>query len=245
MGRDGRMQPARRAVVAGLGASALAMWPAAPRAASRWAPDVTAPSERDAPAQRPAPAPASAARAILYEEDPNDPSGKRYAGEVRWRLETRPVADKPPETVVRADVAVHGLRLNVTFRRNQDRALPASHTVDLMFTLTNEFRHNGITNVPGLLMKPGENVRGAPLAGLSVKVTTLYFLIGLSAVDGERQRNVELLRERAWFDVPIVYADGRRAILAFEKGAEGERVFNQAFAVWGAARAAPASIDRK
>jgi hypothetical protein len=33
--------------------------------------------------------------------------------------------------------------------------------------------------------------------------------------------------------VPVVYANGRRAILAIEKGAPGERVFAEAFAAWG------------
>jgi hypothetical protein len=40
------------------------------------------------------------------------------------------------------------------------------------------------------------------------------------------------LLERSWFDMPIVYANQRRAILAFEKGASGERAFNEAYAVW-------------
>jgi hypothetical protein len=40
------------------------------------------------------------------------------------------------------------------------------------------------------------------------------------------------LKERAWFDVPIIYEDGRRAILAFEKGSTGKRAFDEAFAKW-------------
>ena len=58
-------------------------------------------------------------------------------------------------------------------------------------------------------------------------------MIGLSAVDTEMQRNIQLLKERPWFDVPIIYGDGRRAILAVEKGTPGERAFNEAFAAWG------------
>ena len=46
------------------------------------------------------------------------------------------------------------------------------------------------------------------------------------------QRNIGLLKERSWFDVPIVYNNNRRAILAMEKGTPGERVFNEAFAAW-------------
>ncbi|HEY2737517.1 MAG TPA: hypothetical protein VGK45_03880, partial [Thermoanaerobaculia bacterium] len=74
--------------------------------------------------------------------------------------------------------------------------------------------------------------RGNPLAGLAVKVTDGYFLIGLSAVDSEMQRNIQLLKEQPWFDVPLVYNDGRRAILAVEKGTPGERALNAAFAAW-------------
>ena len=32
------------------------------------------------------------------------------------------------------------------------------------------------------------------------------------------QRNIQLLKERGWFDIPIVYNNGRRAILSIEKG---------------------------
>ena len=72
-----------------------------------------------------------------------------------------------------------------------------------------------------------------PLAGLAVKVTDGFFLVGLSNVDADRSRNVQLLKERSWFDVPLVYTNQRRAIIAIEKGAPGERAFNEAFSVWG------------
>lgn len=38
---------------------------------------------------------------------------------------------------------------------------------------------------------------------------------------------------RAWFDVPIVYANQRRAIAAIEKGESGEQAFKAAFTAWG------------
>ena len=60
-----------------------------------------------------------------------------------------------------------------------------------------------------------------------------FFLVGLSNVDSERTRNLQLLKERSWFDVPLVYSNQRRAIIAIEKGAPGERAFNEAFAAWG------------
>jgi hypothetical protein len=43
------------------------------------------------------------------------------------------------------------------------------------------------------------------------------------------QRNVQLLKDRSWFDIPIVYTNGR-AILAMEKGSPGDHAFTEAFA---------------
>jgi len=183
-----------------------------------------------------APAAAVAQRVVLYEEDPADAQGKRYTGSVVWRTEmVSPGAGQASELAVKADLEIQERRINMTMsvRRNADKALPASHTIEIMFNLPADFPFGGISNVPGILMKQAEQTRGSPLAGLAVKVTSGFFLIGLSASDGDMQRNLELLKERSWFDIPIVYNNGRRAILAIEKGTPGERAFKEAFAAWG------------
>ena len=173
---------------------------------------------------------------MLYEEDPADPQGKRYVGSAIWRTETiTPGPGAAPDLAVRADLEIPERRITMTFslRRNSDQALPASHTIEVTFNLPADFPFGGISNVPGILMKQAEQTRGAPLAGLAVKVTSGFFLVGLSAVEADMQRNLQLLKERAWFDVPIVYNNGRRAILALEKGTPGERAFEEAFQAWG------------
>ena len=181
------------------------------------------------------PPPAVAQRVVLYEEDANDPAGKRYAGSAIWRTETvSPGSGLAPELAVRADIEIPERRMTVTWslRRNTDQALPASHTIEVMFNLPADFAGGGIANVPGILMKQSEQARGTPLAGLAVKVTNGFFLIGLSAVEADMQRNVQLLKDRPWFDIPIVYTNGGRAILAMEKGPPGDRAFAEAFAAW-------------
>ncbi|WP_137045876.1 hypothetical protein [Pseudolabrys sp. FHR47] len=191
----------------------------------------------DSPGQ-PATAPAAAVaqKVVLYDEDPSDPQGKRYVGSAVWRTETvSPGAGLAPELAIRADVEIPERRMRMTWslRRNTDKALPASHTIEVMFTLPADFSEGGIGNVPGLLMKQNEQARGVPLAGLSVKVTNNYFLIGLSSIPVDRERNVQLLKERDWFDIPIVYTSGKRAILAIEKGVPGTRAFEESFRAWG------------
>jgi hypothetical protein len=177
-----------------------------------------------------------AQRVVLYDEDPSDPKGKQYVGSVIWRTEQiKASAGQKADIAVRADVDIpdRKFKMTMSFRRNTDTSLPASHTAELTFILPPDFAGGGVGNVPGILMKSNEQARGTPLAGLAVKVTDGFFLVGLSNVDADRQRNLQLLKERSWFDVPLVYVNQRRAIIAIEKGAPGERAFNDAFAAWG------------
>ena len=175
-------------------------------------------------------------RAVLYEEDPNNPTGQRFDGTATWSAKVvrgeRP--NQAPETVIEAVILVpeRGMNLRLTLRHNTDTSLPASHTLEVMFKLPDNASF-GIGNVPGLLMKSAENQRGVPLAGTSVKVTTGFFLIGFSVTEDNVSRNVNLLKERPWLDLPIVYDSGRRAILAVEKGETGIAAFTTAFAAWG------------
>lgn len=57
-------------------------------------------------------------------------------------------------------------------------------------------------------------------------------MIGLSNHDADKERNLQLLKERGWFDIPVVYNNNRRAILAMQKGTPGERAFTDAFNAW-------------
>jgi hypothetical protein len=177
-----------------------------------------------------------AQRVVLYDEDPSDPKGKQYVGSVVWRTEPiKATGNQKADVAVRADIEIpdRKFKMTMSFRRNTDSSLPASHTAELTFILPPDFSGGGVSNVPGILMKSNEQARGTPLAGLAVKVTDGFFLVGLSNVDADRARNLQLLKERSWFDVPLVYVNQRRAIIAIEKGAPGERAFNEAFAAWG------------
>lgn len=177
-----------------------------------------------------------AQRVVLYDEDPAEPKGKQYTGTVVWRLDPiKGSTGQPGDIAIRADVDIpeRKMKMTMSFRRNTDSALPASHTAELTFVFPPDAGGSTVSNVPGILMKSNEQARGTPLAGLAVKVTDGFFLVGLSNVEADRVRNLQLLKERSWFDVPLVYSNQRRAIIAIEKGAPGERAFNEAFSVWG------------
>jgi hypothetical protein len=188
------------------------------------------------PPSGPAAASASVSqKVVLYEEDPSDPNGRQFIGSAVWRTErVSPGPGQPEEVAIRADVEIPDRKLAMTWslRRNLDQSLPASHTVEIMFRLPQDFPPGSVTNVPGILMKQTEQTRGAPLAGHAVKVTDSYYLIGLSSFEADRDSNLRMLKERGWFDIPVVYSNKRRAILAVEKGTPGDRAFAEAFAAW-------------
>ena len=174
-------------------------------------------------------------RAVLYEENPSNPTGQQFSGSVTWHTETIKADGKPDELAADADVYIpeRGLRMKVSVRRNLDPSLPASHVIELTCAVPADFDGRGIANVPGVLTKSNQQARGVPLAGVTVKVTDGFFMVGLSSKPPDMERNLKLLLERAWFDIPIVYANQRRAILAIDKGEAGEQVFKTVFTAWG------------
>jgi hypothetical protein len=226
--------PLRRTVLAGIGAVG----------ASVLLPRMARVRADDRPRATPVPAEphvagddAARQRAVLYEEDPDEPKGRQFDGSTAWTVGRERVGtdiSRRTATVLRAKIIIpdRGFTLQWSMQRNIDKSLPATHTVELEFELPRNYQHGGIQNVPGMLAKPAETARGMPLAGMSVKVRSGYFMIGLSAVETESRRNIMLLKERPWLDIPIVYTDGRRAILAIEKGETGERALSEAFAAW-------------
>ncbi len=95
--------------------------------------------------------------------------GKQYVGSVVWR--TEPIkAHRRPEAgdiAVRADIEIpdRKFKMTMSFRRNTDTSLPASHTAELTFVLPPDFAGGGVANVPGVLMKSNEQARGHAAGG--------------------------------------------------------------------------------
>lgn len=197
--------------------------------------DPPAASESGSSSAAPAPLITPAAeRAILYEEDPTDPQGKRYTGGVTWHTEKiSSTSGTPPEFVVKADLKVDDAKTEVsmTFRRNTDNTMPASHVVEIKFDRPKDAPNGEVSKLHGLLMK--QEGHGAPLEGESAKVTPGYFMVALASGTAQLQRNLKLLKDDSWFEVVIGYSNGKRAVLAIDKGASGEEAFKEAFAAWG------------
>ncbi len=177
----------------------------------------------------------AASSASLIEADPSDPQGKRFIGSVTWRTET--ISGGPgaaTEIGIRGDIEIPERRMTVTWsmRRNTDKSLPASHTIEITFSLPSDFPAGGIANIAAIGMRQSDEALGSKLAARIARVTNGFFLIGLSAADTDVQRDKQLLKDRPWLDIGIIYSNGNQAILALAKGESGNRAFAQAFAAW-------------
>jgi hypothetical protein len=180
--------------------------------------------------------PAVAQKAVLYEE-PVNAQGDSSAGNVTainatvtWRY----VENGASGPAIEADLQVpdRHMKVRLTIHKNADSSLPASHLIEIQIDAPADMPGKGIKKVPRIVMKPTEEARGQPLVGADAKITDGFFWIALSAAEADISANLALLRERDWIDLPFVYVTGQRAILTFEKGTPGERVFQKAIAAW-------------
>ena len=179
---------------------------------------------------------AVAQRAILYIEVPETPQQPRTVqGRVLWRLDSDTAGPgRPVETIVRAtiEIADAGLSLDFTIRRNTDSAFPASHIIGMRFTTSGEAANDAIREVGVPQFKLEEGERGAPLSAISSALGENLFVAALSNVPVESERNLDLLRNRNWIDLPVRFNSGRRGIITFEKGGAGNQTIGDALNRW-------------
>lgn len=186
------------------------------------------------PAPVQAPLPVAHRAALLIEAPEVESKVKTFVGSVVWRLQS--VARGPGQplaTAVSADVDIPEARLKVTLeiQKNMDGSLPATHTIEVRFTPQQGTDFPGVKQISNVQMRREEAAEGDPLAGVPVPITENFYLIGLARGDLEK-RNLDLLRTRGWFDLPILMTNGRVAKLTLEKGASGARVIDDAIAAW-------------
>ncbi len=187
--------------------------------------------------QQASPAGDGAQRSILYEEGEDaGGAGTASQGAVVWGVAEETDLDGQQQSVLTAsiDIPERDVKVDIRIKPNEDTSLPASHLVEIKYDFPESFAAGDVVNVPGLVMKPTEEARGDALIGASVKVQPGFFWIALSNLPNEQLRNLNLLRERGWIDIPMLYENGKRGILTLEKGADGSDAVERAVAAWQA-----------
>ena len=215
--------------------SAPAQTAAAPQAV---APPVASPAPSTATATSAAPNNPElpvAHRAALLVEAPDEPNKvKTYLGTVVWKLDN--VNAGPGDAVglaVEADIDLPDdkMKATVTFEKNTDASLPASHTIKVRYTVQPGSPTGDIQQISVPQLRQEDSPSGEALAGVTVPVVQDSFLVGLSPGNAETV-NIKQLKDMQWIDIPMLLSNGKIAKLTFEKGESGQRDLNEAIAAW-------------
>ena len=206
-----------------------------PAAAKPAAPDPAAPAAPQTPAA-PAAVPVGQ-KAVFYEEKTGTEEGTVDTGAVVWSaVQDSPGADQPVEAAIRGEVNIpdKGVKLTLTIKRNGDKTLPASHIIELAFTVSDDFPGGSVDGVQRVTFKDTEQAPGNPLVGVPANFGDGFFLIALTDEKSAVENNLALMSRQSWIDIPLTYKSGRRALISIEKGIPGDKVFQEVFKAWQA-----------
>ncbi len=178
------------------------------------------------------PANMAGSQSLLLEASDNGTTGAvPFSGTVDWSKGTDETG--APTLVAKASIPARNLSVDLLIRKNSDPSLPASHLMEINFSVSDSFIGGSVAGLPGVLLKNEELVQGAPLVGASARVVGNSFLFALSASAQDSAANNELLTTRKWMDLAVIYATGKRAIITLEKDEAAEQMFRDVFAEWG------------
>jgi hypothetical protein len=178
---------------------------------------------------------------FLYEEVLGQTVPTAIQGSVSWSLQQENDAEGKPSPTVQGQITVPGRGLSalITFKRNTDPSLPASHLIEIVFSVSPGFEGGAIDSVQRIAMKSTEQDRGNALIAVPAKITDDFHMIALNDFPDAMKTNLELLKSRNWIDIPVSYRNGRRALLTLQKGNDGIAAFDKALSEWAAS--APAT----
>lgn len=183
------------------------------------------------PANSVDPAVLAGSQSLLLEASSDGRTGAvPFSGTVDWAKGEDELGQ--PTLVGKASIPARALNVSVTIRKNTDPSLPASHLMEVNFDVSDTFVGGSISSLPGVLLKNEELVPGTPLVGASARIVGNSFLFALSSSPDDETANVNLLENRRWLDLAIVYGTGRNAILTLEKDSEADALFKEVFAAW-------------
>lgn len=165
-----------------------------------------------------------------------------YSGTVAWTRGADELGQ--PTLQATANIPARNMSVGVVIRKNADASLPASHLVEIDFTVSDGFIGGGISRIAGILMKNEELVQGVPLVGASARIVGNTFLFALSAADEDIKSNTDLLKSRKWMDLAVIYSTGKQAILTLGKDTAATALFDEVLGVWNPAAPAATTVPQ-
>ena len=173
---------------------------------------------------------------VVVQVAPDDKNNTAtYQGSVIWRLETsNGGAGEPLQTNARADIDFADAKFGatVTFQVNRDAAFPASHLIRVKFIPASGSLLGPVKAIDVPELRDENAPNGIRLEGLARAILDNNFIVALGQGESIVPRNLDLVRNRQWLDIPFRLAPGQYGKLVIEKGPGGDRVITDAIAAW-------------
>ncbi len=185
----------------------------------------------DDPAASVDPAVLAGSQSLLLEQTPGGETGAvPFSGTVEWSEGVDELG--LPTLLGTASIPARNMSVDITIRKNSDPTLPASHLMEADFSISDTFIGGTIATLQGVRLKDQELVAGTDLVGASARVVGNSFLFALSSAPDDEESNTQLLEERRWMDLNVVYGTGRNAIITLEKDDTAQALFEKVFTAW-------------
>ncbi len=172
----------------------------------------------------------SVAGAELVAEPANVPGSLAFKGTVAWHATS---GDHGPSIVADVSVPVEGTHVRLTFSKNADQTMPASHLIEVAVSALPGSRAGPIAKIGNLAARPSPAAPGTPLVATVVDVTDTLFWIALSPLAVDQSANLRLIGAASSFTLPVTFASGGSASITFDKGKSGDAVVRQVLTAWG------------
>ncbi len=168
--------------------------------------------------------------AELITEPANVPGSLAFNGTVAWRATE---GDHGASIVADVLIPVEGTHVVLTFSKNTDQTMPASHLIEVAVSALPGSRAGPVAKIGNLTARSSPADAGTPLAATVVDVTDTLFWIALSPLSVDSAANLRLLGGASSFALPVTYASGASASVTFDKGPSGDAVVHKVLTAWG------------
>ncbi|MBY7648922.1 MAG: hypothetical protein C4617_00110 [Candidatus Liberibacter europaeus] len=132
--------------------------------------------------------------------------------------------------MIKGDISTisNELSASIILKRNVDIALPATHSMEIIFSFPKERQGVSVVDLRQISMRKTEK-------GPSVLFDSNIFRIAkdsYSILLKDSLDNAKILSEYRLIDIPITYSGGKRVVLTIDKGRIGEDIFKMAISNW-------------
>ena len=170
--------------------------------------------------------------ALLLQASSNSESFSVEEGKVHWTelLTGKSLADTSLQAMIL--IPSSNLNLKMTASRNNNILIPCSIHILLKFDFRSISSNNSVSDIRMMQTRKNDDDLGQNLSGNYKSIGHEDFEFCLTKGDVEA-KNIDMIKSSNWIDLPLMFQSGKRGKITFEKGMDGQRLWDIVLQRWG------------